>query len=142
MVFNSKTRIYWLLQNVWIFKKPYLSISRKYWVPLWESDTLLFNDFKRIYFNRALEGNISNTSKELGINRSALHKMLKDISINYPPWSLLKKAICCLFATLLSFEYDNYINLSNNFIIIIVNNKSLTQNYLCGIVGINFASIP
>jgi len=53
--------------------------------PYEKAKTLLFNDFKIIYFNRALaknKGNISITAKELGINRSALHKMLKDLNIN------------------------------------------------------------
>ena len=45
----------------------------------------LMNDFRRIYFSNALErnrGNISATANELGINRSAFHKMLKELALN------------------------------------------------------------
>ncbi len=44
----------------------------------------LLNDFFKIYFQRALErnnGNISETAKEVGLNRSSLHKLLRDLGL-------------------------------------------------------------
>ena len=42
----------------------------------------LINDFKRIYFESALQrnkGNITATAKEIGVNRSSLYKILKEL---------------------------------------------------------------
>lgn len=55
-------------------------------LPYEEAKRWLLNDFKKIYFQQALDrnkGNVSATSVELGINRSAFHKMLKELKLNY-----------------------------------------------------------
>ena len=49
-----------------------------------EAKKWLLDDFRNVYFLRALEknrGNITATANELGINRSSLHKMLKNLGL-------------------------------------------------------------
>ena len=53
--------------------------------PYEQAKNSLLNDFKRIYFKRALDlnkGNISATAEKLNINRSAFHKMLKELDLH------------------------------------------------------------
>ncbi len=54
-------------------------------MPYEQAKNNLLHDFKQVYFKRALDlnnGNISATAKKLQINRSALHKMLKELEEN------------------------------------------------------------
>ena len=49
-----------------------------------EAKKWLLDDFRNVYFLRALEknrGNITATANELGINRSSLHKMIKNLGL-------------------------------------------------------------
>ena len=51
-------------------------------LPYEEAKKLLLDNFKNVYFQRALQknhGNVSATAKDLGINRSSFHKMLRDM---------------------------------------------------------------
>jgi len=51
-------------------------------LPYEQAKQTLFNDFKRVYFKKALDrcdGNITVTAKEVGINRATLHKILKGL---------------------------------------------------------------
>ena len=54
-------------------------------IPYEQAKSDLLNDFKQVYFKRALElnnGNISATAEMLKINRSAFHKMLKELGLH------------------------------------------------------------
>jgi len=57
----------------WLFDRPYEDAKHE-----------LLNDFRKVYFQRALEkygNNISETATALGINRSSFHRMLKELGI-------------------------------------------------------------
>ncbi|MFZ5519092.1 MAG: sigma-54-dependent transcriptional regulator [Candidatus Zhuqueibacterota bacterium] len=57
----------------WLFDRPYEDAKHE-----------LLNDFRKVYFQRALEkysNNISETANALGINRSSFHRMLKELEL-------------------------------------------------------------
>ena len=54
-------------------------------LPYEEAKRKIMTNFKQVYFNRALDkndGNVTNTASDLGIHRSAFHKMLKELELN------------------------------------------------------------